>query len=232
MVFQELPYCAYLYDESSFGKELKLSTGNDFFPMNMARATSSLKNMGKKLTYIVIDGENIDATLGMSVLGHRPESEERPRWDRILEYARERWGGEVRALFFLNASSGHLPMAFVQALVAMGYTPVPLSSTNPNDKVVDIGIQRTLDAILDQGEGDVILGTHDIDFLPQVEDLLDADRRVGIMCFREFLSIAFNDFVDEGIEIIDMEYDMHAFQVPLPRLHIIPLDEFDPTKII
>ena len=109
---------------------------------------------------------------------------------------------------------------------------MPLSSTNPNDKVVDIGIQRTLDAILDQGEGDVILGTHDIDFLPQVEDLLDADRRVGIMCFREFLSIAFNDFVDEGIEIIDMEYDMHAFQVPLPRLHIIPLDEFDPTKII
>ncbi|WP_285290996.1 hypothetical protein, partial [Streptococcus agalactiae] len=67
MVFQELPYCAYLYDESGFGKELKLSTGNDFFPMNMARATSSLKGMGKNLTYIVIDGENIDATLGMSV---------------------------------------------------------------------------------------------------------------------------------------------------------------------
>ena len=123
-------------------------------------------------------------------------------------------------------------MAFVQALVAMGYTPVPLSSTNPEDKVVDIGIQRTLDAILDQGEGDVILGTHDIDFLPQVQDLLSDERRVGIMCFREFLSIAFNDFVEQGIEIIDMEYDMHAFQVPLPRLHIIPLEEFDPTEIL
>ena len=34
-------------------------------------------------TYLLIDGENIDATLGLSVLERRPTPEERPRWDRI-----------------------------------------------------------------------------------------------------------------------------------------------------
>lgn len=37
-------------------------------------------------TYLLVDGENIDATLGMSVLGRRPEPEERPRWDRVLSF--------------------------------------------------------------------------------------------------------------------------------------------------
>ncbi|MDO4665925.1 MAG: NYN domain-containing protein [Actinomycetaceae bacterium] len=185
-----------------------------------------------KTTYVVIDGENIDATLGMSVLGHRPESEERPRWDRILEYSRNHWNANTKGLFFLNASSGHLPMGFIQALMAMGFTPVPLSSDNPEDKVVDIGIQRTLEAIIDQGHGDVILGTHDADFLPHVDDLLRDGRRVGVMCFREFLSSQFNEAIAEGLEVMDLEYDIEAFQVPLPRLHIIPLDEFDPRDIL
>ena len=61
-------------------------------------------------TYLVVDGENIDATLGMNVLGHRPAPEERPRWDRIVEFARQAWGQDVTPLFFLNASSGQMPM--------------------------------------------------------------------------------------------------------------------------
>ena len=36
-------------------------------------------------TYLLIDGENIDATLGLSVLDRRPTPDERPRWDRIRE---------------------------------------------------------------------------------------------------------------------------------------------------
>ena len=78
-------------------------------------------------TYLLVDGENIDATLGMSVLGRRPEPEERPRWDRVLAYcdelssadATEGEGNEARALFFLNATSGHMPMSFIQALLAV-----------------------------------------------------------------------------------------------------------------
>lgn len=36
--------------------------------------------------YILIDGENIDATLGVNILKRTPRAEERPRWDRVLEF--------------------------------------------------------------------------------------------------------------------------------------------------
>ena len=110
-------------------------------------------------TYLLVDGENIDATLGMSVLGRRPEPEERPRWDRVLAYcdelssadAAEGEEDEARALFFLNATSGHMPMSFIQALLAMDYRPVPLAGSGSNEeKVVDIGIQRTLEALAER----------------------------------------------------------------------------------
>ncbi|OKL47390.1 NYN domain-containing protein [Boudabousia marimammalium] len=187
--------------------------------------------MNSEATYLLVDGENIDATLGMSVLGRRPDKEERPRWDRILEYTFERWDEGATGLFFLNASSGFMPMNFVQALVAMQYQPIPLAGEG-NEKVVDIGIQRTLEAILDQGFGDVILASHDADFAPQLQALIDDGRRVGVMCFREFASQQLTDMAEHGLHIYDLEYDVKAFQVQLPRLEIIPLSEFDPSRYL
>src|SRR6476659_818003 len=105
-------------------------------------------------TYVLVDGENIDATLGTSILGRRPRPEERPRWDRVLQFAREHWGQPAQGLFFL-AANNELPMAFVQALLAIGYRPVALSG-GPGEKVVDIAIQRTL-AELRTREADVLL---------------------------------------------------------------------------
>ena len=128
------------------------------------------------VTYLLIDGENLDATLGMSVLGRRPNPEERPRWERVVEFTQRKWGQPVKALFFINARSGNLPMAFIQALVAMGLRPVPLSGP-PGMKVVDVGIQRMLEAIAGR-DGDVMLGSHDGDFYPQIAALLEGDRRV------------------------------------------------------
>ncbi|MFY0409280.1 nuclease, partial [Solicola sp. PLA-1-18] len=91
-------------------------------------------------TYLLVDGENIDATVGTTLLNRRPTAEERPRWDRVERYAEELWEQPVTGLFFLNASAGHMPTAFVQALVAIGYRPVPLAG-RPDQKVVDIGVQ-------------------------------------------------------------------------------------------
>lgn len=180
-------------------------------------------------TYVLVDGENIDATLGVSVLGRRPNPEERPRWDRIIAFAEERAGaGNVRGLFFLNASSGQLPMAFVQALIALGYTPIPLSSAG-EEKVVDVGIQRTLDAIAARNSGNVMLASHDGDFIPQVQTLLGLGRGVGILCFREFLNSRLGELTTRGLEIYDLEGDIGAFTTPLPRIRIIPLAEFDPS---
>ena len=179
-------------------------------------------------TYVLVDGENIDATLGASILGRRPRPDERPRWDRLLDFARDRWDQEVTGLFFL-AANNELPMPFVQALIAIGYRPVPLSG-GANEKVVDIAIQRTL-AELARREGDVLLVSNDGDFVEEMRGVLDG-RRVGVVGFVEFRNSAFAELVDGGLETFDLEYDVGAFQERLPRVRIIPIDEFDPGQFL
>lgn len=179
-----------------------------------------------RTTYLLIDGENIDATLGNSILGRRPHPEERPRWDRLLSFARAQWGQEVRALFFLNATSG-LPMSFVQALTAMGYEAIPLSGP-PEAKVVDIAIDRTLGAIAARPDADLLLASHDGDFLAGIEALLDGERQVGIIGFTEFRNAGFAALEGQGLLTFDLEYAVGAFTARLPRIRVIPIEEFDP----
>jgi len=181
-------------------------------------------------TYLLVDGENIDATLGQSVLGRRPNPEERPRWERVRDFATELWGQPVKGLFFLNASSGSLPMTFVQALLALEYRPIPLAGA-PGEKVVDIGIQRTLDA-LESRPGDVLLASHDGDFLPHIGKLLGGQRRVGAMGFREFFNAGFTSLTASGLELFDLEDQVGAFTSMLPRVRVIPIESFDPVVFL
>ncbi len=184
-----------------------------------------------RTTYVLVDGENIDATLGSAILQGRPTPEQRPRWERILDFAQRTWSQPVKGLFFLNASSGTMPMSFVQALTAIGFQPIPLSGES-YEKVVDIGIQRTLAALADR-TGDVLLASHDGDFAADVARLLDdADRRVGLLAFREFTSSGLTQLTDRGLTLFDLEGDVKAFNVQLPRLRIIPLAEFDPLRYL
>jgi uncharacterized protein len=173
----------------------------------------------------MVDGENIDATLGSSILGRRPQSEERPRWERPLQFCRDQWGNEVTGLFFL-AANDPLPMPFVQALLAIGYRPIPLSGAG-HQKVVDLAIQRTLEALQDTSD-DVMLVSHDGDFLPQLRQVCDG-RRVGVMGFKEFCNLGFAEL---GVEFFDLEYDVKAFNGTLPRIRVIPIDEFDPRDFL
>ena len=184
--------------------------------------------MDERTTYLLVDGENIDATLGASILGRRPRPEERPRWERLLAFARERWGQPANGLFFL-AANNELPMSFVQALIAIGYRPIPLSGA-PGEKVVDIAIQRTLEE-LRRRDADVFLVSNDGDFVEQVSDLLDG-RKVGVIGFVEFRNSGFVELAERGLETYDLEYDVRAFKETLPRVRIIPIDEFDPTQFL
>jgi uncharacterized protein len=182
-------------------------------------------------TFLLVDGENIDATLGGNLLGRRPAPEERPRWDRVRDYARAVWDQPVRGLFFLNGTS-HLPMAFVQALAALEFRPVPLSGP-PDVKVVDLAIQRTLDALSERGHGDVLLASHDGDFAGHVAALLrDEGRRVGLLGFRELMSGALSELAGDGLELYDLEDDVGAFTVALPRVRVIPIERFDPWSLL
>ncbi|WP_126416244.1 NYN domain-containing protein [Trueperella bialowiezensis] len=194
--------------------------------------------------YLLIDGENIDATLGVNILKRAPHPEERPRWDRVLNY--NPWargdssdGSDSQqdtpapvGLFFMNASQ-RTAMTFVQALLAIGWQPILLTSDDPNIKIVDAGIQKTLTAIGTHRPGaDIIIASHDADYLPYVSDLLAAGHRVAIMCFREYLSVQLAELEDRGLQIIDLEYDVGAFNQTLNRIYPIEIDEFDPLPYL
>ena len=183
-------------------------------------------------TFLLVDGENIDTTLGVSLLGRRPAPEERPRWDRVLSYAQAIWDQPARGLFFLNATS-QVPLSFVQALTTLGYRPVLLSG--PSDvKIVDVAIQRTLEALTQREDGgDALLASHDSDFAPQLAALLrHGGRRVGVICFSELVSSTLAELRSEGLEIYDLEDDVGAFTVTLPRTRVIPIERFDPWTLL
>jgi len=183
-------------------------------------------------TFLLVDGENIDATLGANVFGRRPAPDERPRWDRVRDYAAAVWEQPVRGLFFLNASTS-VPMSFVQALTALDFQPVLLSG--PYDvKVVDTAIQRTLDALVERGRGDVLLASHDGDFAEHLAPLVQdgGDRRVGLLGFRELMSSALTELTGDGLEVFDLEDDVGAFTVALPRVRVIPIERFDPWALL
>ena len=107
---------------------------------------------------------------------------------------------------------------------------MPLSGT-AEEKVVDIAIQRTLDALAGRDD-DVMLVSHDGDFLESVEPLLGGDRRVGLIAFEEFRNNGFTGLLARGMEFFDLERDTRAFNAPLPRLRIIPIEEFDPLQFL
>lgn len=182
------------------------------------------------LTYLLLDGENLDATLGLSILKRQPAPEERPRWARVVSFVQEHWAQPVKPLYFLNAGTGELPMPFLQALTAMGLTPVLLRGST-DVKVVDVGIQRTLQALVDR-PGDVVLGTHDGDFLPDVENLLGPGRRVALLAFREFVNAGYPPLTDRGLELLDIEDDADAFAQDLPRMRVIDIKDFDPVAFL
>ena len=57
-------------------------------------------------------------------------------------------------------------------------------------------------------------------------------EHVGVLAFREFTSTALQHLTDGGLEVFDLEGDVGAFNVVLPRLRIIPLAEFDPLRYL
>ena len=90
---------------------------------------------------------------------------------------------------------------------------------------------RTLRALKER-DGNVLLASHDGDFLPDIEALLGTDRRVGILGFKEFVSASYRELESRGLAIHDLESEAHAFNAPLPRVRIIPVDEFDPADFL
>lgn len=75
----------------------------------------------------------------------------------------------------------------------------------------------------------MLLGTHDKDFIPQVEQLLASGTRVDLIGFPELVSGAYAEL---DITVHDLETEVKAFNTSLPRVRIIPLSEFDPAVFL
>jgi len=183
--------------------------------------------------YLLVDGENIDRTLGQ-ILGRKPEPEERPRWDKIRNFVEKQYRAICKPLFFLNATE-QVPGSFIQALKATNYIPIPLSG--PTDtKIVDAGIIKTLQALKSQesaGEGPfhpVVLVSHDGDFTESFLAL--KNREKAVVAFQEYIAGGLERI--PGCKIYDLEDDVRAFQTrqPLPRTRTIDIDDFDPFKYL
>jgi len=180
---------------------------------------------------LLVDGENIDRTLGQ-ILARKPKPEQRPRWDRVKIFIEKEFCASCRPLFFLNASEG-VPGSFIQALKAVEFIPIPL--TGPEDvKVVDSGILKMLEAIKEQtseNKPGVVLVSHDADFKEKFASLEGHD--LAIIAFREYLSGNYLEI--PGLKVFDLEEDIRAFKKecgPLPRLRSINIEEFDPLKFL
>ena len=179
--------------------------------------------------YLLVDGENIDRTLGQ-ILNSKPAPNQRPRWDKILQFVESHYKKDCKALFFLNASRG-LPGTFVQALLAARYVPIPLVG-DQDLKIVDEGINKTLRAIAEtSSDCSVCLVSHDADFIDSFKFLADGKRDLSVAVFAEYLSGSYSEI--EGLRVFDLEDEVGAFQgASLPRLRPISLDEFDPCKYL
>ena len=75
-----------------------------------------------------------------------------------------------------------------------------------------------------------MLVSHDGDFLEDLASLVSTGRRVGIAAFTEFRNIGFATLA--GVERFDLEYDARVFDSALPRIRVIPIDEFDPASFL
>ena len=181
-------------------------------------------------TYILIDAENLDRTIG-EILGRRPLAAERVNYQSLVSFCAERWPKPVRCIVCLNVRGEAIPEAmlgFVQALRAAKCDVVPLYG-RPDQKVVDIAIVKLLGALKESPTANVILGSHDgEDFSAGIAALLQPGRSVAVLGFREFMSQRFRELQSQGLQIFDLEYDARALTQRLPRMVPIKIDEFDP----
>jgi uncharacterized protein len=181
-------------------------------------------------TYVLIDGENIDWALS-EVIGKKPGPNERPRWAEIVDHFRNGGTSQVVALFFFNCPSDIVPIQFVTFLRSSGIRPVLLRGQG---KVVDLGIQRTLEALRHR-DGDVALLSHDGDFIDEVAALVHSGRSVSLVCFPERANAQFMALREDGLRISDLERDIpNSFDITIPRpiFTVIDVEDFNPEDFL
>lgn len=174
---------------------------------------------------LFIDGPNVDATFGKNVLGRKPKSHERCRWDRFLELARKKFGVTC-ARFVLNGDRfDDKSASFFRALRTFGFvveTPKSVNrgyedASDPVDNSILEGIHGLPKSSHGADVNGVMLVSHDGGYAQSLLDVIEAERIVYIVGFREWLAPELVGLEYYGARILDLEHEFGAFNVSLDR---------------
>ena len=170
------------------------------------------------VTLLVWDAPNIDMSLG-SILGGRPSSASRPRFDALGRWLIARAGPdtEPEATVFTNVAPGSTDFVrpWVEALRNTGFAVFAKPKIDESD--IDEDRLRHIWARQEQGvlRQLVVASGDSRAFRDPLEELVAQGVRVTVLGFREHASFAVNSDV-LGFE--DLEDIPELFLQPLPRI--------------
>lgn len=175
---------------------------------------------------LVWDAPNMDMSLG-SLLGARPTSAYRPRFDAVGRWLLDLAGHEAipEACVFTNVVPGNTEIVrpWVEALRNVGFAVFAKPKLTDDS---DIDEDMLAHIRLRAGEGGlehVVVASGDgRAFKEPLEDLGKAGTYVTVIGFREHASFA---LTSEIIEFVDLEDIEGVFREPLPRITLDALPE-------
>jgi uncharacterized protein len=175
---------------------------------------------------LVWDAPNMDMSLG-SLLGARPTSAFRPRFDAVGRWLLELAGPEAvaEATVFTNVVPGSTEVVrpWVEALRNVGFAVFAKPKTSDDSDVDDDMLAHIR---LRAGEGHlrhVVVASGDgRAFREPLEELEAGGTAVTVIGFREHASFALNS---DTLEFVDLEDIEGVFREPLPRITLDSLPD-------
>jgi putative heme uptake system protein len=170
------------------------------------------------ITLLVWDAPNIDMSLG-SILGGRPSSASRPRFDALGRWLISRAGPdtEPEATVFTNVAPGSTDFVrpWVEALRNTGFAVFAKPKIDESD--IDEDMLMHIQARHEQGVlRQLLVASGDSRaFREPLEDLVAQGVAVTVLGFREHASFAVNS---EALGFEDLEDIPELFLQPLPRI--------------
>ena len=177
-------------------------------------------------TLLVWDAPNIDMSLG-SLLGTRPTSAFRPRFDAVGRWLLSEAGPEglAEATVFTNVVPGSTEIVrpWVEALRNVGFA-VFAKPKVADDSDVDEDMLAHIEARrVEGGLTHVVVASGDgRAFREPLEDLVAAGVTVTVIGFREYAAFA---VASEIVDFLDLEDIEGVFREPLPRVSLDTLPD-------
>ncbi|MEU7811917.1 NYN domain-containing protein [Pseudonocardia sp. NPDC049154] len=175
---------------------------------------------------LVWDAPNMDMSLG-SLLGARPTSAFRPRFDAVGRWLLDLAGPEAvaEACVFTNVVPGSTEVVrpWVEALRNVGFAVFAKPKVT-EDSDIDDDMLRHIEMREQEGHlRHVVVASGDgRAFREPLEKLIEQHTDVTVIGFREYANFALNS---ETISFLDLEDIDGVFREPLPRMTLETLPE-------